>query len=273
MKEEADPRSPFKDDRSMNRQIEMINQAFRQSPIDIEAMAQTQRNNKRTVIDPDKVDFGRMMELTKMLTEDTPLGIIIHPVPFAEIETDTDATLNMVMQALGLYTFPTQELVDWLHAEIDDDPELEPHSAIEICCGTGWLGRSLGIPTTDSRLQEREDIRKSYLSQGAMPISYPKDVEQLDAISAIRKYEPEYIIASYCTHLYGTGSLKSGNAFGVDTRWVRSHCRRFYHIGNDDIHFRDPIMKMPHKRLQFPWLVTRGNSAHARIYVWENKNF
>jgi hypothetical protein len=112
-----------------------------------------------------------------------------------------------------------------------------------------------------------------YLAQGTMPIKYPMDVEQLDALSAIRKYEPEYVIASYCTHLYGTGSLKYGNSFGVDTRWVRSHCRRFYHIGNDDIHSHDPLMKIPHRRLKFDWLVTRGNSDHARIYVWENKNY
>ncbi|MBP3212696.1 MAG: hypothetical protein J6M41_09070 [Prevotella sp.] len=248
-----------------------MNKAFCRQPIDIEAMKQTQRNNKRTVIDPDRVDFGRMAELTTKLATGTALGTIIRPLPFAEIAGDTPDTLNMVMQVLGLYTFPTQELVDWLHAEIDDDPELEPHTAIEICCGTGWLGRSLGIPTTDSRLQERPDIRQSYLAQMAVSISYPDDVEQLDALAAIHKYEPEYVIASYCTHLYGTGSLKSGNAFGVDTRWVRSHCRRFYHIGNDDIHSRDPIMQMPHRRLQFPWLVTRGNSAHARVYVWENK--
>lgn len=248
-----------------------MNEAFRRQPIDIEAMKQTQSNNKRTVISIDRVSFSRMTELTRMMTEDTEQGMMIRPLPFAEIAGDTPDTLNMVMQALGLYTFPTQELVDWLHAEIDDDPELEPHTAIEVCCGTGWLGRSLGIPTTDSRLQERPDIRQSYIAQMAVPISYPDDVEQLDALSAIRKYEPEYVIASYCTHLYGTGTLKSGNAFGVDTRWVRSHCRRFYHIGNDDIHFRDPIMKMPHRRLQFPWLVTRGNSVHARVYVWENK--
>lgn len=248
-----------------------MNETFRRQPIDIEAMKHTQRNNKRTVIDPDRVSFSRMTELTRMMTEDTELGMMIRPLPYAEIAGDTPDTLNMVMQASGLYTFPTQELVDWLRSEIDDDPELEPHATIEICCGTGWLGRSLGIPITDSRLQERPDIRQSYIEQMAVPISYPGDVEQLDALSAIRKYEPEYVIASYCTHLYGTGSLKSGNAFGVDTRWVRSHCRRFYHIGNDDIHFRDPIMKMPHRRLQFPWLVTRGNSAHARVYVWENK--
>lgn len=255
----------------MNNGIRKMNETFRRQPIDIEAMKQTQHNNKRTVIDPDRVSFSRMTELTRMITEDTGLGMMIRPLPYAEIAGDTPDTLNMVMQALGLYTFPTQELVDWLHSEIDDDPELEPHTAIEICCGTGWLGRSLGIPITDRRLQEREDIRQSYLAQMAVPITYPRDVEPLDALSAIRKYEPEYVIASYCTHLYGTGSLKSGNAFGVDTRWVRSHCRRFYHIGNDDIHFRDPIMKMPHRRLQFPWLVTRGNSAHARVYVWENK--
>lgn len=97
--------------------------------------------------------------------------------------------------------------------------------------------------------------------------------EMQAACLTIRKYDTEYVIASYCTHLYGTGSLKSGNSFGVDTRWVRSHCRRFYHIGNDDIHSRDPIMKMPHKRLSFDWLVIRGDSSKARIYVWENKNF
>ena len=52
---------------------------------------------------------------------------------------------------------------------------------------------------------------------------------------------------------------------------MRSHCRRFYHIGNDDIHGLGPIMRMPHKRLQSDWLVTRGDSSKARIYVWENK--
>lgn len=256
----------------MNKDIQKMNLEFRQQSIDIEAIKNNLRGSKHTVIDPDRVDFGRMTELTRKITEDTGMGMMIRPIPYAEIAGDTPDTLNMLMQATGLYTFPTQELVDWLHDEIDDDPELEPHTAIEICSGTGWLGRALGIPITDSRLQEREDIRQAYLAQMAIPITYPDDVERIDAISAIRKYEPEYVIASYCTHLYGTGSLKSGNAFGVNTRWVRSHCRRFYHIGNDDIHFRDPIMKMPHRRLQFPWLVTRGNSTHARIYVWENKN-
>ena len=258
----------------MNRQVkEMIND-FRQNPIDLKEIERAQRNNRRTEIDIDRIDMGRAMEITKMISHvDEQLGLVITPIPYEEIRYDTPDTLNFVMQAVGLYTFPTKELTDFLHAEIDDDPEYEPHTAIEICAGLGWIGRTLGIPTTDSRLQEREDVRKMYLSQGAKPIDYPKDIEQFEALDAIRHYGPEYVIASFCTHLYGTGSLKSGNAFGVDTRWVRSHCRRFYHIGNDNIHSRDPIMKIPHKRLDFEWLVTRGDSSKARIYVWENKLF
>ncbi len=257
----------------MNTLIKKANRTFCNQIVDAEALKYTQRNNKRTVVDPDRVDIDRVLELTNKLCTETSVGKIINPLPYSEIQNDTSDTLNIVMQMLGLYTFPTHELLNWLHDEIDDDPDFEPHSAIEICGGTGWIGRSLGIPTTDSRLQERADVRQAYLSNGAMPIDYPSDVEALDAISAIRKYHPEFVIASYCTHLYGTGSLKSGSSFGVDTRWVRSHCKRFYHIGNDDIHSRDPIMKMSHKRLSFDWLVTRGISSHARIYVWENLNF
>ena len=159
----------------MNSQIAMMNDAFRRQPMDKDMVERMQRNNKRTVIDPDRLDMTRAIELTRMISlDDENLGRIITPIPFKEIEYDTEATLNFVMQALGLYTFPTKELTDWLRSEIDDDPDYEPHEAIEICCGTGWIGRTLGIPITDSCLQERDDIRQAYLSQGAMPINYPE---------------------------------------------------------------------------------------------------
>ena len=122
----------------MNKQIAMMNEAFCRQPIDLEAMARTQRNNKRTVIDMDRLDTARALELTRMISHDEEnLGQVITPIPFSEIEHDTEATLNFVMQALGLYTFPTVELTDWLRGEIDDDPDYEPHTAIEICCGMG----------------------------------------------------------------------------------------------------------------------------------------
>ena len=80
----------------MNRQTAINNELFRQNPIDIEAMMRVQRNNKRTFIDPQRLDMTRMMELTEMISHDNDLGMIIQPIPFREIENDTEATLNMV---------------------------------------------------------------------------------------------------------------------------------------------------------------------------------
>lgn len=256
----------------MNRKIEQANRQFCNTPLNMSSMAETQRNNKRTEINLRNVDPIRVMELADMLRGGDKNGLFA-PIPYSEIKDDTPDTLNVVMQANGLYTFPTQELIDFLRQEIDDDPTYEPHTAIEICAGMGWIGRGLGIPITDSRIQERDDVRSSYLANRAVPIQYPDDVECLDAVSAVKKYAPEFVIGSYVTRLYGLGSLKQGSSFGVDTPWLVNNCRRFYHIGNDDVHYGDPIMKRPHQRLKFDWLVTRGNPEHARIYVWENKQW
>lgn len=255
----------------MNRKIMQGNAEFRRQPLTGEALADTIKNCKTTEIDIDKVDLDRALEIADLLCPEH--NGIVKPLPFSVIANDTVDTLNLVLQYSALYTFPVVELIDFLKGEIDDDPELEPHTAIEICAGMGWIGRGLGIPITDSRIQERDDVRSSYLANRAVPIQYPDDVECLDAVSAVKKYAPEFVIGSYVTRLYGLGSLKQGSSFGVDTPWLVNNCRRFYHIGNDDVHYGDPIMKRPHQRLKFDWLVTRGNSEHARIYVWENKQW
>ncbi|MBO4499190.1 MAG: hypothetical protein J5732_02925 [Bacteroidaceae bacterium] len=174
----------------MNRIVEQGNRQFCDAPIDMNVLNENLRNSKRTVIDSGNVDIIRAMELSHMLRGNDKNGLI-RPIPYNEIKNDTPDTLNTVMQAIGLYTFPTQELIDFLRQEIDDDPAYEPHSAIEICAGTGWIGRALGIPITDSHIQERPDIRDTYIIQGAIPIIYPADVENLDALAAVRKYHPE----------------------------------------------------------------------------------
>ena len=152
-----------------------MNQTYRQMNAEIgrgigkeaqmQALMAAQNNNKRTVIDPDRIDTERVMELTRRLTEDTDLGMIVRPLPYADIVGDTEATLNVVMQALGLYTFPTVELTDWLRQEIDDDPELEPHSAIEICAGTGWIWPAKYYPKV-TMIRTRDGQRKYRLYEG-----------------------------------------------------------------------------------------------------------
>ena len=228
----------------------------------------TVTNQKRTVIDTENVDMSDVLTLMDMLTDKDG---IIRTLPYDEVKDVGKDTLNMVMQIMALYTFPTTEVVDFLREEIDDgNPEFAP-DAIEICAGSGWIGRNLDIPITDSYLQDRQDVRDAYIRNGCVPIAYPKDVEKLDAIAAIKKYTPEFVIGSYVTRKWGLGSRKEGNMYGVDTGWVVNNCHKFYMIGNQNIHNGDPIMKRNHKEYSFPWLITRGDSTKARIWVWENK--
>ena len=224
----------------------------------------------RTEIKTENVDPNTILAITKMITDDNGY---IKPVPYDAVKDAGKDNLNIVMQTLGLYTFPLCELVEFLRGEIDDDnPDFAP-DAIEICAGTGWIGRNLDIPITDSCLQNRKDVKEMYINNGCMPITYPDDIEKLDAISAIKKYEPEFVIGSYITRKWGLGSRKDGNIYGVDTGWVVNNCHRFYMIGNENVHHGDPIFKRTHKTYTFPWLITRGDCSKARIWVWENKQW
>lgn len=224
----------------------------------------------RRVISAENVNPLKIAELTREMVSD---GGIIHPVPYERIKDFTLDEINLFLMQTALYTFPTTELVEWLRSEIDDGGEFAP-DAIEICCGSGWLGRELDIPITDSRLQEREDIMKIYREMGQPVIQYPDDVEKLDAVSAVKKYQPEFVIGSYVTNKWGNGtSRKVGNIYGVDNGWIAAHCHKYFMIGNENVHGRDIVMKRKHQELAFDWLVTRGDSSKARIYVFENKQW
>lgn len=220
-----------------------------------------------STLDAESIDMSVVLDLIKIVSD----GELVKPVPYADVKDVGHSNLNLVMQMMALYTFPTVELIDFLRNEIDDgDPEFAP-DAIEICAGSGWIGRSLDIPMTDSYLQQREDVKQLYLDNGCMPIKYPSDVEKLDAVSAIKKYDPEFVIGSYVTRKWGLGSRREGNMYGVDTGWVVNNCHKFYLIGNENVHSGDPIMKRNHKTLCEEWLITRGDKDKARIWVWENK--
>lgn len=242
-----------------------------QRPLIFEDVTHNVKPSQRIEIDNSKISLDDITHLIAMITSNDAHHYI-HPVPYADIKDAGKENIAMVLHQLGLYTFPTKEVTDWFKNEVDDDPDLYP-DAIEICAGTGWIGRTLGIPITDSKMQEREDIRRLYLLQGQPPITYPDDIEQLDAIAAIKKYQPEYVIGSYVTHKWDRHSRKVGNMYGVDTVWVVNHCHKYFHIGNLHTHQYDPIMQRPHKAYSFPWLITRGNSDLARIFVWEQKQW
>lgn len=208
-------------------------------------------------------------DIIKMIINDDGY---VQSVPYDKIKNyDTD-DLNYVMLIAGLYTFPTTELIEWLREQITDDPDYYP-DAIEIGAGTGWIGRELEIPATDSKLQDRQDIKERYAAMGQPTIMYPNFVEKLDAVQAIKKYRPEFVLGSYITHKWKQGGSNTGNMYGVNTDWVINNCHKFFLIGNLNIVKENPSLKRKHLELSFPWLITRGDYTKARIFVWESKQW
>lgn len=135
---------------------------------------------------------------------------IICPVPLAELLKFPWPMIRKFMHVYGLYSFPTVELIDYLAKLI------EGKNAIEIGCGMGIIGRALGIPITDSKVQEIPLIKQYYTLLGQPIIQYPTDVEKLEALEAVEKYHPDIVLGSYITHKW-RDDTQSGSDWGVDT--------------------------------------------------------
>lgn len=252
--------------------------------------------NPAIEIEMDKVDKLRVLDIIHSLVD---VQGKIYPIPLSFIKDDNEDTLNVVMQALGLYTFPTLELTEWLEEQIDEYTEgYEP--AIEICAGSGWIGRQLQIPTTDAKIQEDPRVRNLYLMSNQIPIIYQDDVEKIEALEAVKKYNPEYVIGSYVTStekvkknnkrktiylnipLSGGGFIKQNMMelaekeipfFGVNIQAIIRRVHKTFLIINERTHYNESYLSIPHKSYKFPWLVTRGEINKGRILVFENKGW
>lgn len=222
------------------------------------------------ILNLDDFDLKSAIELIKLIS---PNDMDIVPIEADKLLVFNQSTINVVLCILGLYTAPTIELVNWLKTQIDGYNEQYYPDAIEIASGTGWLGKALEIPCTDSRLQERQDIKKLYYETGQYTINYPAHVIKLDAVNAVKKYQPEFVIASYATSKYGLGGKNYGNMYGIDNLWIANNCHKYFFIGNLVTHAKDPLLKRKHEELSFPWLITRGDSSKSRIFIFENKQW
>lgn len=164
------------------------------------------------------------------------------------------------------YGFVTTELVEWLRQTIAG------RSAIEIGAGNGVLAAALGIPATDSRMQEHPIISAIYEAAGQPTIKYGDNVEKLDAASAVRKYKPRVVIANWVTHKYREDRKEhAGNAFGVDEEDVLENCETYIFIGNVQVHRGKSIWKSIANEVLFfnDWLYSRAmNHSPNFICVW-----
>jgi hypothetical protein len=164
----------------------------------------------------------------------------------------------------GLYSFPTEELCDFLRARI------RGKTAIEIGAGHGALAEALSIPATDNRQQEEAMVKAHYQQIGQPTVPYGEHVEKLDAKAAVQRYRPNIVIACWVTHLFDANrSDAGGNMFGVDEAGLIASCDEYVFIGNEQVHANKPIWAIPHEKLTPPWLYSRAiNGSRDFIAIW-----
>jgi hypothetical protein len=168
----------------------------------------------------------------------------------------------------GIYCLPTTEFIEWLR------PHVVPGKTIEIGAGVGATGRALGIPLTDSCYMKNVPEVFAYYSVMGQPITeYPADVEEIDAVEAIKKYQPEVVIGCWITHRYDPAHReREGNMYGVDEYYVLKNARKYIMVGNEGVHSIKPLLELPHVEYRPEWLYSRSISGTPNvIYVWENR--
>ena len=116
---------------------------------------------------------------------------LMRTIAFADVRDFSQNDISVFCLKYGIYQIITDELVEFVGNEIG---ELR---AIEIGAGNGCLGRALGIPLTDSKIQEDAQLQKFYKSIGQPPVIYPPDVKKLDALVAVKVLRAEAAVGSW----------------------------------------------------------------------------
>lgn len=208
------------------------------------------------------VDRNLMEKLEAEALEDGKLKIL----PFSFWDGIDENLRNVFLLNHGIYVLPTTELIDWLKQYIVG-------SAIEIGAGNGSIGRALGIPVTDLKIQERDDIKMQYMLMKQPVIKYPDDVEKIGAIQAIKKYNPDTVIGAFITPRYSVKHEGGIQSYGIMEDRVLEMTKRYINIGNRVTHKDKPIRKQfAHEEFYYPWLITRSNHQGSnRIWMFDNE--
>ena len=166
----------------------------------------------------------------------------------------------------GVYCFPTTELIAWLSEKISG------RKAIEICSGTGVIGRALGITSTDSYIQTTPEMIAMYALYGQRPIFPPEDVQKFEANDAVDHFKPQVVLGSFITQKYlpGDEETKTGSSvYGVDELTLIPKVSTYIAVGNTKTHGNKRALKFPHEKFHFPWIYTRSLSPELNeIVIW-----
>lgn len=189
-------------------------------------------------------------------------------LPAVELQRLRRDQLGYWCQARGRYTLPTLELVAWLKERIGS------RSAIEIGAGAGDLGYHLGIPMTDSYIQqESDDYLLLYTIVGVPPTKPPPDVEKLEALEAVRKYKPQVVVGAWITQLYRPPVRKTedhyGSIYGVDEMKLRLEVESYVNIAHKRIHKQKSLLRFKHHEYRPTGLISRAQDPEGDVvWIW-----
>ncbi|PZP94151.1 MAG: hypothetical protein DI587_26315 [Variovorax paradoxus] len=167
----------------------------------------------------------------------------------------------------GLYSYPTEELVAFLRERIGG------RRAIEIGAGNGVLAKALGIPATDNRQQEEAEFRAYYAARDQATVQYGDHVEKIDAAAAVKKHQPQVVVASWVTHRYDPRRPRAGGSVtGVDEEDIIQSCEEYIFVGNEQVHEHKSIWSLPHEKLTPPWLYSRAVNGSPNFIAFWRRN-
>lgn len=216
--------------------------------------------------DPRTVDTKRLSDL-KALCYD---GEVFKVVPAEVYHGFSQEELFLFCVQNGLYSLPTTELLDTLNTLI---MEVSPtRNAIEIGSGNGAVARGLGIPGTDSFMQDNELIRAHYRALGQATVRYGDDVIRMDANEAVSKLMPDCALGCWVTHRYSASDhQRGGNQFGIDEEAILASVKRYIVVGNNIVHAQKPIFDKMTRMIRGDFIFSRsieGVDQNA-IYIWD----
>ena len=209
------------------------------------------------------LEVSDISELESILLKDGK----VQNLPYDVLNRFPQEKISLFCHKHAIYQLPTQELINFVKGQIDGK------SALEIGSGNGCMGRALGIRMADNKMQELPEVQLYYQAMRQPTITYGEDVEHLDAISAIKKYRPEVVVASWVTHKFKEG-MEYGNAMGIEEEEIfENGVEKYIHIGNEKTHMYKPILKLfPVRKFKHKTIISRSMSRDQNIiYVFTKK--
>jgi hypothetical protein len=188
-------------------------------------------------------------------------------VPASTYAAHTLATRAALCVKNGIYGLVTRELVDLIDGLIGD------RDAIEIGAGDGVLSKALGILGTDNYNMHRPEIRREY-ERMLQPITkYGLAVRKIDGETAVRKYKPQMIVASWLTHKWTPEQHeRGGNPDAPDELMLLANCEWLIFVGNTSAHQHNRLLDIDHMHIENEWMYSRAVRGRNFVGVWKGGN-